>query len=592
MDVSLMNKWKTGCLRVHGEKCHNPLRVHRVRPSWLIDTLQACVVPGTNATEYVAVSYLWEGRPNRLRYVASIRQTSRPHALLSTEISAEIPPTIKHAIGLTPKIGERYLWADILCIDYEDEEATNRELNAMGAIYAGAIITIISDSPEGLLGLQGVSSPRKAKQISVPFKSSLLINDELVHSIGGEGAHEYRKRAWTDQEYLFSSRKLVFCNGRSVWQCQRENHVEERFSQLHAKRPREITSAVWEGLPDLYSLSILISDFNRRDLSYEEDALSAIAGALQIMSRTFRGGFLYGLPVMFFDLALTWQPRGRMRRRQSSGSSQLARTNPCALPSWSWIGWKGSVDLELNESLFIVRYGPRWSPLIETIPTTTWYTGKSSSNPGRAQQRRRRLRPAWFEERDKLKESRQQRQPGWTTNGEIVGVSFPEGCGSDMYSYENDSSKLWYYPFPVADAWSLTVEQEQKQTPLLFCDTQFTYLWATSPTTDGSGECQLENDGGQGIGRLVLHYPEQWDELSEQVDQLGRKSVKLATICRKKVYCRKKQTFPNKNTLTSEDYTVLCVEEREGIHYRLGVGDVDQEGWEAQDLQDISLVLG
>lgn len=54
---------------------------------------------------------------------------------------------------LTSSIGERYLWADVLCIVHGDTEGTAEQLNLMGSIYASAIITTVAadeDSQEGL----------------------------------------------------------------------------------------------------------------------------------------------------------------------------------------------------------------------------------------------------------------------------------------------------------------------------------------------------------------------------------------------------------------------------------------------------------
>jgi hypothetical protein len=50
------------------------------------------------------------------------------------------------------------------------------------------------------------------------------------------------------------------------------------------------------------------SDYNMRQLTYPDDELAAFSGVLSTLSRTFTGGFVWGLPQMFFDVALLWQP--------------------------------------------------------------------------------------------------------------------------------------------------------------------------------------------------------------------------------------------------------------------------------------------
>jgi hypothetical protein len=53
------------------------------------------------------------------------------------------------------------------------------------------------------------------------------------------------------------------------------------------------------------------------------------------MTEYFPQGFLYGLPIDVFDIALLWQPFEVMARRESR------RDGVAQLPSWSWVGWQG-----------------------------------------------------------------------------------------------------------------------------------------------------------------------------------------------------------------------------------------------------------
>jgi hypothetical protein len=75
-------------------------------------------------------------------------------------------------------------------------------------------------------------------------------------------------------------------------------------------------------------------------MSLEEDVERAFAGITTILSSTFMVGFLYGLPQLFFDATLLWQPRGNMKRRRPQRITHLST----AIPSWSWMGWKGPID--------------------------------------------------------------------------------------------------------------------------------------------------------------------------------------------------------------------------------------------------------
>jgi hypothetical protein len=73
---------------------------------------------------------------------------------------------------------------------------------------------------------------------------------------------------------------------------------------------------------------MLVENYSMRALTYENDNGRAFAGAAEIMSSTYPGGLLHGLPIFFFDIAILWHPK----------NSDLTRRP--GQPSWSWTGWK------------------------------------------------------------------------------------------------------------------------------------------------------------------------------------------------------------------------------------------------------------
>ncbi|KAK0643138.1 hypothetical protein B0T16DRAFT_512312 [Cercophora newfieldiana] len=110
-----------------------------------------------------------------------------------------------------------------------------------------------------------------------------------------------------------------------------------RGDVAHLEWRERLETSLW---PNLYRFAWLVSLYNRRYLTYPEDALDAFAGVLSTIEHTFDGGFITGLPQAFFDSALLWQPwrRGATRR-----VAKTHHTGPC-LPSWSWVGWQGAID--------------------------------------------------------------------------------------------------------------------------------------------------------------------------------------------------------------------------------------------------------
>lgn len=167
-DLEVVTKWKHACLTTHGSACDNPMRIPYAQPEFLIDVEQKCIVRGGDAeSRYIALSYVWGERRQRIMEPAARAQLLEPDSLSRPDFQDHLPPVIEHAMQLTRRIGERYLWVDALCIDQADAEHTKRQLQAMAAIYSSAVVTIISadeDSNVGIPGLQGSSAPREQRQ--------------------------------------------------------------------------------------------------------------------------------------------------------------------------------------------------------------------------------------------------------------------------------------------------------------------------------------------------------------------------------------------------------------------------------------------
>jgi hypothetical protein len=84
-----------------------------------------------------------------------------------------------------------------------------------------------------------------------------------------------------------------------------------------------------------------ICTYNGRDFTYPQDALRGIAGVFSAMLSSFPGGFVCGLPRLFLDHTLLWQPFGVTRRRIDRRDSPVPHSS---LPSYSWCGWQSFVD--------------------------------------------------------------------------------------------------------------------------------------------------------------------------------------------------------------------------------------------------------
>lgn len=64
--------------------------------------------------------------------------------------------------------------------------------------------------------------------------------------------------------------------------------------------------------------------------------MNAWAGMAKYFDENMQSASFFGLPVVYFDLALLWRPSHKLTRRKG-------------FPSWSWAGWVGKVSWEPTE---------------------------------------------------------------------------------------------------------------------------------------------------------------------------------------------------------------------------------------------------
>ncbi|KAL4730852.1 hypothetical protein ACLX1H_002894 [Fusarium chlamydosporum] len=507
---------------------------------------------------------------------------------------------------LTAAIDERYLWADALCVTHHDPKAASEQLEAMGTIYANAVVTIIAtdgDSESGILGLKGVSGPRGIQQNRIPFGDETLIVRNTYY-LNDEKPEPYFDRGWTFQEYELSGRKLIAFNQELHWLCACSTWHEELTLYTEIDGPFSDHSDILKaGFPDDFCLSRYLFEYSYRSLTFEEDALPAISGLLSIFSRSFDGGFLYGIPEMFFEHSLGWRGRN-LRRRVQSGRPAENRFEFSGLPSWSWLSWKGFIAWRNQTAVRI-----RSNPIEEAFPITAWYTSEFPSDPP---ERRRRIQSAWYDKRDGFKDFTKPMPSGWSRREVATGTSsksephpHPDGCDKYVFQHESISEYYgrpleWYYPFPVDEVKASTPLCMPNQTQYLFCETFQAQLSGYQQVPDRweysiQPEAKLCNKYGKVIGKLDLNDEDSTNRFPEVIDtaNIGLQ-VDVIAICKLKRYTKMERegAMLDLPQTTKDLYLVLWVEWKDGIAYRHASGEVIAEEWEKLDLEKISLILG
>jgi hypothetical protein len=170
---------------------------------------------------------------------------------------------------------------------------------------------------------------------------------------------KWATRAWTYQEFILSKRVVFFLDTRIFWQCEcatwdkdylRPKQEDEAESMVSFNSGPTRSFSVPAG-PDFGLYADLICPYNGRDLSYSKDGLSACSGILNSLAPAFPNGFLFGIPRIYLDHALLWQPlKAHYESPKSTvitdgipGKTSLS-TRRYTLPSWAWCGWQCFVD--------------------------------------------------------------------------------------------------------------------------------------------------------------------------------------------------------------------------------------------------------
>jgi hypothetical protein len=198
--------------------------------------------------------------------------------------------------------------------------------------------------------------------VAIPeFQCSALLRNN-IHST----------RGWTLQETLLSRRCIYFFEKQTIFICSQDIY-QDCFS-----RPQLEGDAVfaygdirstkdfipWQMNPlqpfsgrrdfphqNLWleyfeSYARVITDYNRRQLSYSEDVLSAFSGLGEAMAARTGTSMHFAMPSSSFDLALLWTSVGDLRRR----TEIFREAGGKLLPSWCWASWYGDITYNLCET--------------------------------------------------------------------------------------------------------------------------------------------------------------------------------------------------------------------------------------------------
>ena len=334
--------------------------------------------------------------------------------------------------------------------------------------------------------------------------------------------------------------------------------------------------------PCLKKWDNLVSSYLKRRLTYEEDILRAFSGILAALDGSMEG-FHFGLPQQFFDVALLWVPRERLTRREDPGN-KVARSK---LPSWSWAGWKGARENQVNGfGLGHERSSPEfdYKPRLRDIhPCVAWFkidmdTHEEAEIPN-----------SYAKHQSEGLEATVLLPLGWSSH-------LNENGGRYYYKYdEAPSSQTFWYPIPIHP--SVQPASKPQWGPILRFKTWRGYLQMGSAVSEQEGDNtyplhSLTTEEGKWAGVVYVHeHPEgiDWCELvlisggfARETEDDEQGSWIPEWICAERPRSGNHYLF----------YHVLWIEWQGDIAYRKGLGRIVQETWDDLSKDEVEIHLG
>jgi hypothetical protein len=603
IDRSLLWDWRTSCEKLHSGKCDQSFRniSATIRPTYLVDTWLNCLVESRGSESYIALSYIWGGAHVFRALKGNKELLLRHQALAPENCEVAIPNTIRDAMRWVQVLHERYLWVDSLCI-LQDDENKHLELLNMSAIYANATITIVAaQGNDANYGLRGLSGCSKARRFDKPVYSVGLarISAPAQSRVGYPNRpSSWRTRGWTLQEQLFSRRKLIFEGDVVCWDCEVAVWWEDvkslespQRSPDDSKRSRRLVDLIY---PDVVGLVYLLANYNIRELTYPEDALNAFHGLAQALNHSYSGGFVSGLPADFFDIALLWRGTGTLSRRVSKSVE-----GRCSLPSWSWAGWKGSLNTWMwTEAAEWIKYSkdtPCGSSAFAT-PLTHWSYKQSITDVGVL------IHNVWHEFKSRYSEGQLPCPPGWarhhvseSPNNDRSRTVMPRSQW--FYKFKSEPHAEFWYPLPIAQE---SVKPALIITPFISCITKRAWLVVSEPADTHYPMVSLRDATGRWAGVLQPDECYVKDENDNQQQPLRGARLEFVEIVAgvSTKFQSLSETAGIHPEISSQIgdlyhyYYVLWIEWENGIAYRKGIGQIWKDMWEEQDREVIDLIMG
>ena len=596
IDFGRVLQWIKSCNTMHAE-CHCNISALGASFSnqnmFLISVSKKCLVKANGGEKYVALSYVWGAGFSQFRTTkANLTLLQSEGSLRETRTQNHLPGTIQRAMHFTSLLDVEFLWVDCLCIVQDDPIHAASQINSMANIYLNSYLTLCAadgvDAASGLLGIRQCSPPRNVQQDILAFADGPMSSKYVKYMPNKVSV--YDERGWTFQEQVLSRRILSFTGIGLKWRCQ-EVSAEEQKLEVKRYTNNFIDSNIVRAdtlWPCLKKWDNLVFDYLRRRLTYEEDILRAFSGILESLSSSMLGGFLFGLPQQFFDAALLWVPKENLIRREDMKTARVKT----ALPSWSWAGWTGARESQINafglcheRSNSIMGYTPR---IRDIYPSVTWFkTDMETLERVKIPNDYARFRENGLDGTIKL-------PLGWSWN-------YDEDDRSYYYKYENAPPRYTFW-YPIPTGRGIQPASNRQWEPILNCKTFRGYLEMGSPLPQQEDNDKslsiysLYTGEGTWAGIIYVHQaPESPEEQNQQCELvLISGGWAIEDVDEEDSWWLPEWLYEHRPRSGDfyEFYHVLWIEWQDNIAYRRGLARVVKKVWDDLPKEEIDLYLG
>lgn len=194
LDFELIKIWLKCCEKRH-TSCYKGIE-NSAKPTknfFVIDVKARCIVAAPQHCRYFALSYVWGDSMQLQLCENNFNTLTRKNGLQEEYLTK----TIRDAMKLTERLGERYLWVDSLCIIQDSDLVRQQSIQDMDRIYADSLLTIVAGTCKSANDpLPGVTEWRIWNQSYEEVSSDLTLLAQFDFKDLMENT-AYSERAWT-----------------------------------------------------------------------------------------------------------------------------------------------------------------------------------------------------------------------------------------------------------------------------------------------------------------------------------------------------------------------------------------------------------